>query len=58
MIIITFYGYYWAGTVGAVDKISAFRPQGPLLDPGSAETRIFVQPSFPPKTTQLYNLPE
>ena len=27
----------WAGMVGAVSKISAFRPQGPQFDPGRAE---------------------
>ena len=44
-------GVYRAGMVGAVGKISAFRPQGPQFDPGSAEIRIFVRPSFPPKPT-------
>ena len=28
---------HWAGMVGAVGKIFAFRPQGPQFDPGSAE---------------------
>ena len=47
----------WVGMVGAVGKISAFRPQGPQFDPGSAKIRIFVRPSFPPKPTQLSILP-
>ena len=46
-----------AGMVGAVGKISAFRPQGPQFDPGSAKIQIFVRPSFPPKPTQLFILP-
>ena len=46
-----------AGMVGAVGKVFAFRPQGPQFDPGSAEIRIFVLPSFPPKPTQLSILP-
>ena len=25
--------FYWAGAVGTVGKISAFRPQGPQFDP-------------------------
>ena len=32
----------WAGMVGTVGKIFAFRPQGPKFDPGSAKIRIFV----------------
>ena len=47
----------WAEMVGAVGKISAFRPQGPQFNPGSAEIWIFVRPSFPPKPTQLSILP-
>ena len=47
----------WAGVAGAVGKISAFRPQGPRLDSGFDEIRIFVQSSFPPKLTQLSILP-
>ena len=35
--VFVLYYYYWAGMVGAVGKISAFRPQGPQFDPGSAE---------------------
>ena len=38
---------------GAVGKISASQLQGPQFDPGFAKIRIFVQPSFPPKLTQL-----
>ena len=43
--------------VGVIGKISAFRPQVALFDPGSAKLRIFVRPSFPPKPTQLSILP-
>ena len=46
-----------ADMVGAVSKISAFRPQGPQFNPSSAEIWIFVRPSFPPKLTQLSILP-
>ena len=47
----------WMSVVGTVGKISAFRPQGPRFDPGFAEVRKFVQPSFQPKPTQLSILP-
>ena len=32
-----FLSFYWAGMVGAVDEISAFRPKRPWFDPGSAD---------------------
>ena len=41
--------FIWASMVGAVCKISAFQPQGPQFDPGSAKICIFVRPSFLPK---------
>ena len=47
----------WSGMVGAVGKISAFRPWGPLFNPYFAEIWIFVWPSFSPKQTQLSILP-
>ena len=46
-----------SGVIGAVGKISAFRPEGPRFNSRFAEIRIFVQPSFPPKVTQLSILP-
>ena len=36
----------WAGVVNAVGKISAFQPQGPQFNPGSAEIWIFVDLLF------------
>ena len=44
----------WAGVAGAVDKISAFQPQGPQFDPLLFQgLNWFVRLSFPPKLTQL-----
>ena len=48
----------WAGMVGAVGKISAFRPQDPQFDPRLCrDLNWLVRFSFPPKLTQLSILP-
>ena len=54
-MIYIYIGRAWLTQLGR--SLPSDHKVDPLFNPGFAEIQIFVQPSFPPKPTQLSILP-